>query len=371
MANEFKHTDLSGVTQGQWGGVDTHIADGQITNDMLYFNGTSWVRATPATILTKLSGQAAATFSFNSMGVEMATLCFDNYGLLRWYDSTAAPFTVMYLSDANNLALNCYPGKDIFIARGVAGHAEIGVFGGARADALDQDCLISFDGTDPTATSTKKNGPIMLERGGVWNAGFLENDMISFNRQIHTDTAGAAAVREGHCHFKFGTNASESDMFLFTMTAGPVFEIDFKQNIDLGAYKIKGTTYYLKEVIGYGGWGVCAISDDSYANLIGSSYNGVSFAGTAAATYLQAFSSDGSTLIGMAQDTGVGLVEVLRFAGAADPYVGLGVDGNVIKATNGGLLGFFAATPITRPTGVAVTAIGIHAALIALGLITA
>lgn len=34
-------------------------------------------------------------------------------------------------------------------------------------------------------------------------------------------------------------------------------------------------------------------------------------------------------------------------------------------------LGFFAATPVTQRTGVAVTAAGIHAALVSLGLITA
>jgi hypothetical protein len=40
-----------------------------------------------------------------------------------------------------------------------------------------------------------------------------------------------------------------------------------------------------------------------------------------------------------------------------------------ISATNG--LGFFGTTPAARPTGVAVTAAGIHAALVTLGLITA
>jgi len=41
------------------------------------------------------------------------------------------------------------------------------------------------------------------------------------------------------------------------------------------------------------------------------------------------------------------LKEVARVAGAAGTaqYFGLGVDGNVIKATNGGLLGFYGATP--------------------------
>jgi hypothetical protein len=44
---------------------------------------------------------------------------------------------------------------------------------------------------------------------------------------------------------------------------------------------------------------------------------------------------------------------------------------NVIAFTRANELGFFNATPITKPTGVAVTAAGIHAALVSLGLIAA
>jgi len=47
-------------------------------------------------------------------------------------------------------------------------------------------------------------------------------------------------------------------------------------------------------------------------------------------------------------DTGNAMVEVGRVAGAADPYFGLGVNGNVLKATNGGNLGFFGATPTSQ-----------------------
>jgi hypothetical protein len=50
-----------------------------------------------------------------------------------------------------------------------------------------------------------------------------------------------------------------------------------------------------------------------------------------------------------ADDLGVGIVEVARVAGAADPYFGIGVDGAVLKGTNSGLLGFFGATPVNQP----------------------
>lgn len=42
-----------------------------------------------------------------------------------------------------------------------------------------------------------------------------------------------------------------------------------------------------------------------------------------------------------------------------------------IKMTTGKKIAFYGATPIVRPTGVAVSAAGIHAALVSLGLITA
>lgn len=66
MANEFKHKEVGiQLTEVEFDAVDAHEADGQTTNDMLYFNGTSWIRATPATILTLLSAAMGAAFSFN------------------------------------------------------------------------------------------------------------------------------------------------------------------------------------------------------------------------------------------------------------------------------------------------------------------
>lgn len=46
-------------------------------------------------------------------------------------------------------------------------------------------------------------------------------------------------------------------------------------------------------------------------------------------------------------------------------------DGNDRVVVNATGIGFFGATPVAQPTGVAVTAGGIHAALVSLGLITA
>lgn len=72
-----------------------------------------------------------------------------------------------------------------------------------------------------------------------------------------------------------------------------------------------------------------------------------------------------------ARDNGVGVVEIGRLQGAAEPWFGIGKDSDVVKATYDDKLGFFSTTPIAKPTGVAVTAAGIHAALVSLGLIAA
>ncbi len=45
MANEFKHADVgTELTKLEWESIACHIADGQAQGDVLYFNGTYWVR---------------------------------------------------------------------------------------------------------------------------------------------------------------------------------------------------------------------------------------------------------------------------------------------------------------------------------------
>jgi len=61
---------------------------------------------------------------------------------------------------------------------------------------------------------------------------------------------------------------------------------------------------------------------------------------------INVWNADNSNLRFTGRDNGVGLVEVARTQSAPDPYFGIGVDGSVLKGTGGGLLGFFAATPV-------------------------
>jgi len=65
VANEFKHKDAgTELTRTEDNAVDRHIADGQTANDMLYFDGTYWIRAAPATIAALLmSGNLDAGFN--------------------------------------------------------------------------------------------------------------------------------------------------------------------------------------------------------------------------------------------------------------------------------------------------------------------
>lgn len=59
------------------------------------------------------------------------------------------------------------------------------------------------------------------------------------------------------------------------------------------------------------------------------------------------------------------------YAQKAEFYVDPGGGGTHALKAQPNKLGFYGATPIVQPTGVAVTAAGIHAALVSLGLITA
>lgn len=89
------------------------------------------------------------------------------------------------------------------------------------------------------------------------------------------------------------------------------------------------------------------------------------------AMIFSANNNDDDYIVGKARDNGVGVVEVFRMQGAADPEFQTGNNGNATRSSYAGLLGFFGTAPQAQPTGVAVDAAGIHAALVTLGLITA
>ena len=63
---------------------------------------------------------------------------------------------------------------------------------------------------------------------------------------------------------------------------------------------------------------------------------------------VQAANSDDAYIKIMARDNGVGVVEIARLQGGADPSFRIGNDGNVLVGTYGGLIGFFDATPVAQ-----------------------
>ena len=52
MANEFRHANAvaGGLSENEYEAIDEHIANNQLANDMLYFDGANWIRATVTTI---------------------------------------------------------------------------------------------------------------------------------------------------------------------------------------------------------------------------------------------------------------------------------------------------------------------------------
>ena len=52
MPNELRHANVvaGGLTENEYEAIDEHIANNQVANDMLYYNGANWIRATATTI---------------------------------------------------------------------------------------------------------------------------------------------------------------------------------------------------------------------------------------------------------------------------------------------------------------------------------
>jgi len=71
------------------------------------------------------------------------------------------------------------------------------------------------------------------------------------------------------------------------------------------------------------------------------------FGGRSATTYLLAYNGDGASMAFQARDTGVGLVEVARMAGAADPYFAVGNHGNAAKFYHSGAVEIVGASTFT------------------------
>lgn len=73
MANEFKHKDIGPeLSRVEWEGIATHEADGETADDMLYFDGANWIRATPATIATVIGLDAKAVAAVEAAGLALA-----------------------------------------------------------------------------------------------------------------------------------------------------------------------------------------------------------------------------------------------------------------------------------------------------------
>jgi len=120
----------------------------------------------------------------------------------------------------------------------------------------------------------------------------------------------------------------------------PVSDVDVQGNVDIGANLLKTTNLAIKEndadtLI------VRNVADSAAKNLrVSSLYVEGGVKGINLATSIAAANTDDATLLFKARDNGVGLVEVARLAGAADPYFAMG-GSQEHKFFNGGNIGFF------------------------------
>uniref|UniRef100_A0A6H1ZHE7 Uncharacterized protein n=1 Tax=viral metagenome TaxID=1070528 RepID=A0A6H1ZHE7_9ZZZZ len=130
-------------------------------------------------------------------------------------------------------------------------------------------------------------------------------------------------------------------------------EAIFAKAISIGANLLKTTNLVFKE-LDAGSFAIRNAADNAYLSLrLSNLYFTESLTAGASNLAINPPNVDDSYMLFKGRDNTVGLVEVASIRGAADPYFGLGVSGAVLKATNAGLLGFFAATPVAQQAHVA------------------
>ncbi len=146
-------------------------------------------------------------------------------------------------------------------------------------------------------------------------------------------------------------DATNRDVRLYRVSAnvlGLSGGLQLGGDLTLGTNRILGGTMKFKEIYG-DGFASRNAADDGFAHLYGRSFYVFEniYMYTNAAS-INANNTNGHYVLWRARKTGDQLVEVGSQRGDVDPWIGLGVNGAVLKATNAGLLGLFGATPVSQ-----------------------
>jgi len=148
MANEFRHANAvaGGLSENEYEAVDEHIANNQAANDMLYYNGATWVRATATTIRGLLEHSIifhVNAFQYPAPGTD-------------WTPQLEGAHLAQNLAAKKCwLPLNFLKVGDIITAYNLLGDA-------IEAAALTLDCkLVRVNLADPLTTTDIVNGAII------------------------------------------------------------------------------------------------------------------------------------------------------------------------------------------------------------------
>lgn len=150
MAGELKHKTVgTGLSRIEWEAVGGHEASGQTLNDMLYFNGSYWVRADAATIATVIGLDAKAIVAAKTIKLDDFATPDDNtdlnattteHGLLRKLDNVVTNF----LNGQGGWSIPA-PTKEFFAPVTVGSDMELqGTHPGALIDAAFEKAGIEF-----------------------------------------------------------------------------------------------------------------------------------------------------------------------------------------------------------------------------------
>jgi len=182
MANEFRHANAvaGGLTENEYEAIDEHIANNQAANDMLYFGGANWIRATPATIRGLLE---------HSIIFHVNVFQYPNPGTDWTPQLEGAHLAAGLAAKKCWMPLNFLKVGDIITAYNLLGDM-------VRAAATTLDCkLVKINKADPLTTTDIVNGAIIqIAADGVFDQVVNPDDeTVATDKQYTLELLGTTA----------------------------------------------------------------------------------------------------------------------------------------------------------------------------------
>jgi len=182
MPNEFRHANAvaGGCTENEYEAIDEHIANNQVANDMLYYDGANWVRAVPATV---------RGLQEHSIRFHVNAFQYPNSGVDWTPQKEGAGLTGALAAKKCWIPLNFLKVGDIITAYNLVGDMVV-------AGATTLDCkLYQVNLTNPLTTTDIVAGAIIqIAADGNFDQAVNNNDVtVTTDKQYGLELLGTAA----------------------------------------------------------------------------------------------------------------------------------------------------------------------------------